>query len=407
MYAQHNRGRGHGREGRGHGNNNEEKGQNWRGRGRGRSNRSNIECYNCGKYGHYAKECYAKKRVEESPNLVEEDETKEEGILMMTNEGVTLDSDMIWYLDTCASNHMCGHKHLFLDIQEIEDSHVSFGDSTKVPIIGRGKICFSQKDGKEGTMEDVYYVPDLKNNMLSMGQLLEKGYSIFMKDRILHLKDKNESVLANVEMSKNRMFKLNLKSTLSEKSFCDEKIELEVLRAKSSSLEELCNLLTNEKHNLLNERSVIVSQLESAEAKFGNLERRFTKLEEKYVDMEKEKESRFNQVEELHLLLLAQKEKVNEFLSKLEAPYKFSNSLENSVFDLGEEPKWNGVDPLSEKDIWSNDYVLGSLRSKSFLNLFNSKGESREDFVWEIKGNSIQNSAWVGAVKKTEVASNP
>ena len=68
-----------------------------------------------------------------------------------------------------------------------------------------------------------------------------------------------------------------------------KKIELEVLRAKSSSLEELCNLLTNEKHNRLNERSVLVSQLESVEAKFGNLERGFTKFEEKYVDMEKEK----------------------------------------------------------------------------------------------------------------------
>jgi len=203
MYAQHNRGRGHGRKGRGYGNNNEEMGQmnqqNWGGRGRnrgGRSHRSNVECYNCGKYGHYAKECYAKKRVEESANLVEEDETKEEGILIMANEDVTLDSDMIWYLDTGASNIMYGHKHLFLDIQEIEDGHVSFGNSTKVPIKSRGKICFSQKDGKQDTMEDVYYVPDSKNNILSMGQLLEKGYSTFMKDRILHLKDKTGRVLA-------------------------------------------------------------------------------------------------------------------------------------------------------------------------------------------------------------------
>jgi len=98
MYAQHNRVRGHGRGGRGHGNNNEEKGQNWCGRGHDRggcSHRSNVECYNCDKYGHYANECYAKKRVEENANLVEEDETKEEGILMMANECVTLDSDMI------------------------------------------------------------------------------------------------------------------------------------------------------------------------------------------------------------------------------------------------------------------------------------------------------------------------
>ena len=68
--------------------------------------------------------------------------------------------------------------------------------------------------------------------------------------------------------------------------------------------------------------------MESIDAKFGNLERRFTNLEEKYIDMEKDKESRVNQVEELHLLLLAQKEKVNELQSKLETHYNFTNSLE-------------------------------------------------------------------------------
>jgi len=56
-----------------------------------------------------------------------------------------------------------------------------------------------------------------------MEQFLEKGCSVYMKDQILHLKDKNERELANVEMAKNRMFKLNLKSTLPKKSLCDEK----------------------------------------------------------------------------------------------------------------------------------------------------------------------------------------
>ena len=59
-----------------------------------------------------------------------------------------MDSDMVWYLDTGASNHMCGHKHLFLDIQEIEDEHVSFGDSTKVAIKGWGKSMFFSKGWK-------------------------------------------------------------------------------------------------------------------------------------------------------------------------------------------------------------------------------------------------------------------
>jgi len=68
-----------------------------------------------------------------------------------------------------------------------------------------------------------------------------------------------------------------------------------------------------------NKRSVLVSELESVEAKLGNMERRFTKLEEKYVDMGKDKESKVRQVEEVHFLFLAQKEKENELQSKFKA----------------------------------------------------------------------------------------
>jgi len=172
----------------------------------------------------------------------------------------------------------------------------------------------------------------------------------------------------------------------------------------------------------------MISQLESVEANQGNLGRRYTKLEEKYVDMEKDKESRVNQVEELHLLLLEQKEKVNELQPKLKAPYKFTNSLEviknlrtkpmandglvagfnkffcgnkklsscvvleNNGSKLGKDSKWNVVEASFENDICSNHYAPSSLKSGSSLNHFNSKGKSAEDFVWKIKSNSNQNS---------------
>jgi len=40
--------------------------------------------------------------VEENENLVDKDETKDEGILMMTNEDITPDSDKVW-----VSRHWC------------------------------------------------------------------------------------------------------------------------------------------------------------------------------------------------------------------------------------------------------------------------------------------------------------
>ncbi|CAJ1977179.1 unnamed protein product [Sphenostylis stenocarpa] len=136
-------------------------------------------------------------------------------------------------------------------------------------------------------------------------------------------------------------------NTLLEKSLSDAKIELEGLRAKSSSLEEFCNLLNDEKQNLLNERSVLVSQLESVEEKLGNLERRFTKLEEKYADMEKDKESRVSQVEELHSLLLAQKEKHANHKNSSET--RMAN-LENLVLRLQEERRLGKIEFEEELD---------------------------------------------------------
>nr|GEV60610.1 retrovirus-related Pol polyprotein from transposon TNT 1-94 [Tanacetum cinerariifolium] len=59
-------------------------------------------------------------------------------------------------------------------------------------------------------IEDVYYVPAMKINILSLGQLMEKGYWVLMKNRKLLLKKLEGVIIALVKMCKNRTFKLNL-----------------------------------------------------------------------------------------------------------------------------------------------------------------------------------------------------
>ncbi|KAI5444882.1 hypothetical protein KIW84_013236 [Lathyrus oleraceus] len=169
---------------------------------------NSFKCYNCDKVGHLAKDCRIEKKVEETTNLTLEAEANEGFLLMAQNEINT--NDNVWYLDSGASNHMCGHKHLFKEMRKIEDGNVSFGDASKVKVEGKGTIRYLQKDGLIGSIQDVYYVPNLKTNILSLGQLTEKGYSILMKERILYLKDKLGHLIARVEMERNRMYKLDL-----------------------------------------------------------------------------------------------------------------------------------------------------------------------------------------------------
>ncbi|KAI5396647.1 hypothetical protein KIW84_062744 [Lathyrus oleraceus] len=158
--------------------------------------------------GHLAKDCRIEKKVEETTNLTLEAEANEDFLLMAQNEINT--NDNVWYLDSGASNHMCGHKHLFKEMRKIEDGNVSFGDASKVKVEGKGTIRYLQKHGLMGSIQDVYYVPNLKTNILSLRQLTKKGYSILMKERILYLKDKLGHLIARVEMERNRMYKLNL-----------------------------------------------------------------------------------------------------------------------------------------------------------------------------------------------------
>ncbi|XP_022989518.1 uncharacterized protein LOC111486578 [Cucurbita maxima] len=125
------------------------------------------------KWGTLQKHVEPEKKVEGTTNLAVEDVT-DEGLILMAQDEENFNSNTLWYLDSGASNHMCGHEHLFKEMQKIEDGHVSFGDESKVEFKSRDTIHFLQKDGVMGSIQNVYYIPDLKTNILSMGQLTER-----------------------------------------------------------------------------------------------------------------------------------------------------------------------------------------------------------------------------------------
>ncbi|KAL0554273.1 hypothetical protein IC582_008190 [Cucumis melo] len=56
----------------------------------------------------------------------------------------------------------------------------------------------------------------MKNNILSLGQLLEKGYNILMKDYSLLIKDNHDKIIAKVQMTKNIMFLLNIPTDVAQ-----------------------------------------------------------------------------------------------------------------------------------------------------------------------------------------------
>ncbi|GMP43110.1 hypothetical protein CsSME_00012606 [Camellia sinensis var. sinensis] len=91
---------------------------------------------------------------------------------------------------------MCGKRELFVELDETVQAQVSFGDSSKTPVKERGNILIKLKNGDHDYISNVYYVPAMKNNILSIGQLLEKKNDISMKDCHLNIKDNHGNLIA-------------------------------------------------------------------------------------------------------------------------------------------------------------------------------------------------------------------
>ncbi|XP_017423579.1 uncharacterized protein LOC108332785 [Vigna angularis] len=121
-------------------------------------------------------------KEEKASSVIELDKNREEDEEEMKDDEISTNS--VWYLDTGASNHMCGNENFFYELTKVEAKFVSFGDDSKVAVKGRGTIRHIQINGRVGEIRDVYYVPELKSNILSMGQIIEKGNSIFMKNQV-------------------------------------------------------------------------------------------------------------------------------------------------------------------------------------------------------------------------------
>ena len=192
-----------------------------RGRGRGnysrqRYDKSQIQYSDCKKYGHYASECKKNANyVNEKANFVEK-YNEEELTLLMAHREENCGKESTWYLDTSGSDHMSGNKKIFTELNESIGGFVTFGDGSKVEVKWKGKILIHLKDGRHRFIFDVFYVPNIKSNIFSLGQLIEKKYEILLKDRCCAIRDEENNLIAKVPMSRNRLFLLNIQNDVTK-----------------------------------------------------------------------------------------------------------------------------------------------------------------------------------------------
>ncbi|XP_076902887.1 uncharacterized protein LOC143557777 [Bidens hawaiensis] len=196
----------------------------FRGRGRGRSqDRSKVPQYtHCKKIGHERKDCWyleeqsAANMATDSEDALEDSEQRlfmaciEDQVSLMADDTCNSTPSHLWFLYSGASNHMTGCKESFISLDDSFKMSMRLGDKKILMVEGKGTVKITTPSGSTRLLDDVCLAPHLGYNLLSVGQLMRKGYSLFFDDGKCIIKSKaNGRVLMEVPVQSNNMFLLD------------------------------------------------------------------------------------------------------------------------------------------------------------------------------------------------------
>ena len=107
----------------------------------------------------------------------------------------------MWYLDNRASNHMTRDQGKFKELDEKFTENVKLCGRSIVLIQGKGSIFFQCKNDDQRLLTKVYYIPSLKSNIISLGQMIEEGSRVEIVDPFLKVYDRNRALLMKAKRS--------------------------------------------------------------------------------------------------------------------------------------------------------------------------------------------------------------
>ncbi|WJZ99452.1 hypothetical protein VitviT2T_017897 [Vitis vinifera] len=141
------------------------------------------KCFNCGKQGHKSVDCRLPKKNKPKEANVIDDITKNVYDIDLT--AVVSEVNLVgsnpkeWWIDTGATRHVCSDKKMFSTFEPIENGEKVFmGNSATSEIKGQGKVILKMTSGKELTLTNVLYVPEIRKNLVSGSLLNNHGFRL-------------------------------------------------------------------------------------------------------------------------------------------------------------------------------------------------------------------------------------
>ncbi|XP_019455039.1 PREDICTED: uncharacterized protein LOC109356158 [Lupinus angustifolius] len=155
--------------------------QRWQGNKK-KVDKKKLECFNCDKIGHFS------------------------------SEYCEPSNDDMWYIDSGCSNHMTGNRNWLGNFDDNRKNNVRLADSRLIQAEGTTDVLISRNDERNVLIADVLYVPNMKSNLLSLGQLVEKGFSLQMHQGILEIFYAENKKILRVPLAQNMTFQVSLRA---------------------------------------------------------------------------------------------------------------------------------------------------------------------------------------------------
>ncbi|XP_021896358.1 uncharacterized protein LOC110813493, partial [Carica papaya] len=123
-----------------------------------------------------------------------------------------VEDDSLWVVDSGCTSHMCKNEVMFVSLDKSATGQVRLENGILESIKGKGNVAIETREGRK-LITDVNFVPTLSQNLLSVNQMTNNGYSVSFKNQCCRIHNHEDKLIALIP-KRNQAYSLNLQEVV-------------------------------------------------------------------------------------------------------------------------------------------------------------------------------------------------